>query len=252
LGRNADGLGGGERNTGGQGKLQRGADDADGHDTGQRRARHVSPIRVIRRPWAAVAALAGLIVVCAGAGGLVWASHTARPATPLGRAPFVPIPAGHYAAAPAAVAAAVPAPTALEIPAIGVRTRLIRLGVTATGALQVPTSIAVAGWYTGSSRPGATGSAVIAGHIDSVSGPGVFFRLRELHPGDLVYVRRGHASMAVFTVTAVRLVPKSSFPTNEVYGPVPNAQLRLITCGGTFDPATGHYLSNVIVFAVLQ
>jgi LPXTG-site transpeptidase (sortase) family protein len=252
LGRNADGLGGGERDTGGQGNGQRGADDADGHDTGQRRARHVSPIRVIRRPWAAVAALAGLIVVCAGAGGLVWASHTARPATPLGRAPFVPIPAGHYAAAPAAVAVAVPAPTALEIPAIGVRTRLIRLGVTATGALQVPASIAVAGWYTGSSRPGATGSAVIAGHIDSVSGPGVFFRLRELHPGDLVYVRRGHASMAVFTVTAVRLVPKSNFPTDEVYGPVPNAQLRLITCGGTFDPATGHYLSNVIVFAVLQ
>jgi LPXTG-site transpeptidase (sortase) family protein len=245
--RDADGLGGGERDADGTG--QRGADD---QGTGQRLPRHVSPVRVIRRPWAAVAALAGLIVVCAGAGGLVWASHTARPATPLGRAPFVPIPAGHYAAAPAAVAVAVPAPTALEIPAIGVRTRLIRLGVTATGALQVPTSIAVAGWYTGSSRPGATGSAVIAGHIDSVSGPGVFFRLRELHPGDLVYVRRGYASMAVFTVTAVRLVPKSNFPTNEVYGPVPNAQLRLITCGGTFDPATGHYLSNVIVFAVLQ
>jgi hypothetical protein len=246
--RHADGLGGGERDADGDGTGRR----ADGQDTGQRRARHVSPVRVIRRPWAAIAALAGLIVVCAGAGGLVWASHTARPATPLGRAPFVPIPAGHYAAAPAAVAVAVPAPTALEIPAIGVRTRLIRLGVTATGALQVPTSIAVAGWYTGSSRPGATGSAVIAGHIDSVSGPGVFFRLRELHPGDLVYVRRGDASMAVFTVTAVLLVPKSNFPTDEVYGPVPNAQLRLITCGGTFDPATGHYLSNVIVFAVLQ
>jgi hypothetical protein len=224
----------------------------DGKGGGERGARHVSSVRVIRRPWAVVAALAGVIVLCAGAAGLVWASHTARPATPLGPAPLVAIPAGHIAAVPPAEATTVPRPTALVIPAIGVRTRLIRLGVTATGALQVPASIAVAGWYTGSPRPGGTGSSVIAGHIDSVSGPGVFFRLRELHPGDLVYVQRGHASMAVFTVTAVQLIPKSSFPTNEVYGPVPNAQLRLITCGGTFDPATGHYLSNVIVFAVLK
>ena len=224
----------------------------DGQGDGQRGARHVSSVRVIRRPWAVVAALAGVIVLCAGAAGLVWASHTARPATPLGPAPLVAIPAGHIAAVPPAEATTVARPTALVIPAIGVRTRLIRLGVTATGALQVPASTAVAGWYTGSPRPGATGSSVIAGHIDSVSGPGVFFRLRELHPGDLVYVQRGHASMAVFKVTAVQLVPKSVFPTNEVYAPVPNAQLRLITCGGTFDSATGHYLSNVIVYAVLQ
>ena len=70
-------------------------------------------------------------------------------------------------------------PTALDIPAIGVRTRLVRLGLTASGALQVPASAAVAGWYTGSPRPGAIGSAIIAGHIDSYRGPGVFFRLRD-------------------------------------------------------------------------
>ena len=145
-----------------------------------------------------------------------------------------------------------PRPTELEIPDIGVRTRLIRLGITKAGTLQVPGSPAVAGWFTGSPRPGATGSSVIAGHIDSTSGPGVFYRLRELRPGDLVYVQRGHASMAVFKVTAVQTFLKTQFPTAEVYGAVPNAQLRLITCGGTFDPATGNYLSNVVVFAVLQ
>jgi LPXTG-site transpeptidase (sortase) family protein len=121
-----------------------------------------------------------------------------------------------------------------------------------SGALQVPANVAVAGWYTGSPRPGGTGSAVIAGHIDSNSGPGVFFRLRELRPGDLIYVQRLHARMAVFKVTAVRRFLKSRFPAVAVYGPVPNAQLRLITCGGTFDPATGRYLSNVVVFAVLD
>ncbi len=215
-------------------------------------ARHVSSVRLIRRPWAAAAALIGVIAVCGAAAGLAWASHTGRLAAPVGHAPLVPIPAGHWAAVPPAAAVAVPRPTGLVIPAIGVRTHLIRLGVTATGALQVPASTAVAGWYTGSPRPGATGSAVIAGHIDSVSGPGVFFRLRLLRPGDLVYIQRGHARMAVFKVTAVRTLLKTRFPTAAVYGPVPNAQLRLITCGGTFDPATGHYLSNVIVFAVLQ
>jgi len=219
--------------------------------TGRNGARHVSPIRVIRRPWTAAAAIAGILVICLGAAGLSWASHTGRPATRVGRPPVTPIPAGHWAAVPPAQAAAVPRPTGLVIPAIGVRTKLIRLGVTASGQLQVPASTSVAGWYTGSPRPGGTGSAVIAGHIDSVSGPGVFFRLRELRPGDLVYVQRGHAGMAVFKVTAVQKYLKSKFPTAAVYGPVPNAQLRLITCGGTFDPASGHYLSNVVVFAVL-
>jgi LPXTG-site transpeptidase (sortase) family protein len=146
----------------------------------------------------------------------------------------------------------VPRPTALDIPAIGVKTRLIRLGLTAAGTLQVPSSTSVAGWYTGSPRPGETGAAVIAGHIDSYAGPGVFYRLEDLKPGDLVYVQRGHGTLAVFKVTAVRTFLKARFPTAAVYGPVPDPQLRLITCGGTFDPATGHYLSNVIVFASLQ
>jgi hypothetical protein len=212
----------------------------------------VSTVRLIRRPWAAAVAIAGVIVIGGAVGGLAWASHAGRPATPVGHAPLVPIPAGHWAAVPPATAVTVPRPTGLVIPAIGVKTHLIRLGVTTTGALQVPASIAVAGWYTGSPRPGATGSAVIAGHIDSVSGPGVFFRLRELRPGDLVYVQRGHARVAVFKVTAVQTFLKPRFPTAAVYDPVPNAQLRLVTCGGTFDTATRHYLSNVIVFAVLQ
>jgi LPXTG-site transpeptidase (sortase) family protein len=124
--------------------------------------------------------------------------------------------------------------------------------LTAAGTLQVPGSAAVAGWYTGSPRPGEPGAAVIAGHIDSDRGPGVFYRLAELKPGNLVYVQRGRGRLAVFKVTAVRTFLKSKFPTAAVYGPVPDSQLRLITCGGTFDPATGHYLSNVIAFASLQ
>jgi sortase (surface protein transpeptidase) len=108
----------------------------------------------------------------------------------------------------------------------------------------------VAGWYTGSPPPGAIGPAVIAGHIDSYRGPGVFFRLRELRPPDRVYVRRADGTLAIFRVTSVRTYPKDRFPTAAVYGPAPGAQLRLVTCGGVFDPGRRSYLSNVVVYAV--
>ena len=213
----------------------------------------MSPARLIRRPWATAAALFGVLMLSGAAAGLAWASHSGLAATPpTGTPPLVPVPKGQWAAVPPPVATSAPRPTALDIPAIGVKTRLIRLGLTAAGTLQVPGSAAVAGWYTGSPRPGEPGAAVIAGHIDSDRGPGVFYRLAELKPGNLVYVQRGRGRLAVFKVTAVRTFLKSKFPTAAVYGPVPDSQLRLITCGGTFDPATGHYLSNVIAFASLQ
>jgi sortase (surface protein transpeptidase) len=131
-----------------------------------------------------------------------------------------------------------------------VQTRLIHLGLTSAGALQVPSTTAVAGWFTGSPRPGAIGPAVIAGHIDSHVGPGVFFRLSRLRPGDRVYVRRADGTLAVFRVTAVQSYAKDRFPSLAVYGPTPDAELRLITCGGTFDPQLRSYLSNTVVYAV--
>ena len=216
-----------------------------------RGGRHISPIRVIRRPAAVVALLIGLVLAGAGVTGLAVASQTGRAATPVGKPQFAPVPAGQRAAAPPARVRSVAPPVRLYIPAIGVRTRLIRLGLTASGALQVPGSTAVAGWYTGSPRPGEPGGAVIAGHIDSIAGPGVFFRLRLMHRGERVFVRQASGRLAVFRVTSVHSYLKSRFPTGAVYGPTPDAQLRLITCGGTFDAATGHYLSNTIVYATL-
>lgn len=149
------------------------------------------------------------------------------------------------------VAQQVPPPVSLTIPVIGVRTRLIRLGLTRSGALQVPGTTAVAGWYTGSPRPGAVGSSVIAGHVDSYLGPGVFFRLHLLHRGDRIYVRQADGRVAKFLVSSVRLYNQTGFPTSSVYGPTPTPTLRLITCGGTFDPQTRGYLSNVVVYAAL-
>ena len=201
-----------------------------------------------RRLAALLALAVGLIAVVAGGAGLLLTRHPV--AQQFAAAPTLPAPTGPIAAAPQQRSVPVGAPVALTIPSIGVQTSLIHLGLTAGGTLQVPSSTAVAGWYTGSPRPGAVGSAVIAGHIDSVSGPGVFFRLSALRPGDRVYVRQANGTLVDFRVTAVSKYPKDSFPTTAVYGAVPDPELRLITCGGTFDYSTRSYLSNTVVYAV--
>ncbi|MBV9094277.1 MAG: class F sortase [Streptosporangiaceae bacterium] len=201
---------------------------------------------------AAVAFAVGLAVTATGAAGLLVTRHptaVARPAAAI----VLPAPAGPVAAPPRPSGPRpVARPVTLTIPAIGVQTPLVSLGLAVDGTLQVPPTAAVAGWYTGGPRPGAIGPAVIAGHIDSRAGPGVFFRLAELHPGDRVYVRRADGTLAVFRVTSVQMYPKDSFPTQAVYGPTPDAELRLITCGGTFAAARGSYLSNVVVYATQQ
>jgi sortase (surface protein transpeptidase) len=217
----------------------------------KRSGRHISPLRVVRRPAAVAVLIGGILLAGAGVTGLALASQTGRPAVPVGKPALVPVPIGRQAPVPQATPQKVARPVSLTIPAIGVRTGLVHLGLTSSGELQVPSTTTVAGWYTGSARPGAIGAAVIVGHIDSLKLPGIFFRLRLLHAGNRVYVRRADGTLAVFEVTSVRSYPKSRFPTLAVYGPVPAAELRLITCGGTFDYATGHYLSNTIVYATL-
>jgi LPXTG-site transpeptidase (sortase) family protein len=152
-------------------------------------------------------------------------------------------------APPQSAAAAIAGPVSITIPLIGVKTNLITLGLAAGGAMQVPHSTTVAGWFTGSPRPGAVGSSIIVGHVDSKTGPGVFYRLPELKRGDDIYVKRGDGTTAEFRVTENRTYLKDHFPTDTVYGPTPDAELRLITCGGAFDPANHHYLSNTIVYA---
>jgi hypothetical protein len=206
--------------------------------------------RPSRRLLAASALGAGLVAVAVGTAGLVLSpASVARLAA---RPSPIPVPSGRTLR-PASLATVQQAarPAWLSVPAIGVRTRLVDLGLNKNGTLQVPASTAVAGWFAGSPRPGTVGSAVIAGHVDSRTGPGIFFWLRTLRPGEHVYVGRADGTMAEFTVTAVRTYAKDQFPTVAVYGSVPDAELRLITCGGVFDRSLGSYLSNVVVFARL-
>jgi sortase (surface protein transpeptidase) len=138
---------------------------------------------------------------------------------------------------------------AVEIPSIGVSSRLIRLGLNADGTMEVPRDYGVAGWFTGGAMPGEDGPAVISGHVDSKSGPAVFYRLRDLGRGDTVRVRRADGRWLAFEVTGSARYAKAEFPTDAVFGPVTGPVLRLITCGGAFDRSSGHYLDNVVVTA---
>src|SRR5579859_7213587 len=206
-----------------------------------------------RRPAAALAFAVGLVVIAGGVTGLLLARHSTPAMHPVAAGVVVlPAPTGPIVAAPQSAAPKpVAAPVSLTIPLIGVQTSLMTLGLAPDGELQVPplSMASVAGWYTGSPRPGSIGSAIIVGHIDTTGGPAVFDRLNTLTRGDKIYVKRADGTLAEFRVTSVQTYLKDHFPTEDVYGPVPDPELRLITCGGAFDFATKHYVSNIVVYA---
>lgn len=178
-------------------------------------------------------------------------------------APTPPAYAGSLAAdqAPPSPALSPPAPmppsqpVGIDIPDIDVHAPVSPLGLNPDGtiAVQAPGPLYdTAGWYRYSPTPGEVGPAVIDGHLDSAhDGPAVFFRLGELRPGQQIDVHRADGSTAVFTITAVAAYTKYAFPTSAVYGNLDHPGLRLITCGGPIEAATGHYRDNTVVFATL-
>ncbi len=160
-------------------------------------------------------------------------------------------------AEPAAPGAAEPMgksePVSLDVPAIGAHSSLVPLGLNADNTVQVPpvSTPLQAGWYTYAPTPGEVGPAIILGHVDGNHQKGIFYRLKELKPGDRISIARKDGTTAVFEVTKVDDVPKAEFEKAGVYDDTPDAQLRLITCGGVFDHAAHNYLDNIIVFAHL-
>jgi sortase (surface protein transpeptidase) len=137
----------------------------------------------------------------------------------------------------------------VRIARIGVDAAVVDLGLNADGTLEVPTNYGQTGWYTGRSAPGDPGPSVVVGHVDSLTGPAVFLRLRELAPGDLISITRSDGLIAWFRARETVLVEKDKFPTARVYGPRDEPVLRLITCGGDFDSSDRSYLGNLIVYA---
>jgi len=210
---------------------------------------YAAPPATVRGLRARVAGIAGVLLIAAGisALGVAVAAQVHAPQPSESAAGVI----GSSARGPSLPRSL---PVAVDIPAIGVDAKLLHLGLNSDGTIQVPsleTSADEAAWYKYSATPGQIGSSVIEGHVDSYQGAAVFFRLGALRPGDTVNVTLADGVTAVFRVTGVREFVKSRFPAKAIYGATDFAALRLITCGGAFDYATGHYLSSTVVFASL-
>jgi sortase (surface protein transpeptidase) len=145
-------------------------------------------------------------------------------------------------------AASVAKPVRVVIPAIDVDADLVALGLNDDGSMEVP-DFGLAGWYEPGPRPGDPGPAVIAAHVDSVRGPDVFFRLRDLTTGDKITVEYADRSDTTFVVSESEQQLKDDLPVERIWNDTDNAVLRLITCGGEFDADARSYLSNLIVYA---
>lgn len=211
--------------------------------------------RTRRRGWAtgiALLAVAGLVLIALG---LTSGPRTAAPIAAADiRAP-VPV-AAPVATTPAAPDLPASPPTRIAIPAIGVDSAVERVGLNPDGTVQVPAPGPLydrAAWYSGSVMPGQRGPAVILGHIDSAAnGPSVFYALARLQPLDEFTVTRADGRTLVFRVNSVKSYPKDAFPSRSVYGPTTRPEVRLITCGGAFDPAARSYVDNTVVYANLM
>lgn len=154
-------------------------------------------------------------------------------------------------AVPSAPALARSEPAWLDVPSIDAHSSLVPLGLNPDRTVAVPPvdQPMQAGWYRHSPTPGERGPAVILGHVNGGGRDGIFARLRELRPGDEIRVGRQDGRTARFVVERMKQVPKARFPSDEVYGDTTGPELRLITCGGSFDSAARSYRDNVIAFA---
>jgi sortase (surface protein transpeptidase) len=143
-------------------------------------------------------------------------------------------------------------PTSLSIPAIQVNTELLTLGRQPDGEIEMPSYPDKAGWYQYGPTPGELGPAVIVGHLDTWNDVAVFWRLHELKPGDEIDVSRADGTTAKFSVTANQQLPRDNFPTQQVYGNIDYAGIRLVTCGGAFNSQTMKYAENTVVYGKLN
>ncbi|WFB06770.1 class F sortase [Streptomyces sp. LX-29] len=229
-----------------------------------------SNTRVLR--WAAAASLVGALLIYNS----VDASSEPSPATtPVQKPQAAPAPSASKQQAPEAppAAAALPtapsgpsagprgpalprsAPTRLQIPAVGIDAPFTDLKLNqASGELNAPPADDnnLVGWFVDGASPGERGNAIVAGHVDTKTGPAVFFPLSSLKKGNKVTITRNDGIVASFVVDKIDTFAKNAFPNDLVYGDTNDAQLRLITCGGAYDHNVKDYTANVVVFAHLD
>ncbi|WP_021593345.1 class F sortase [Actinomadura welshii] len=195
---------------------------------------------------AAGALLTGLLFSGCGGGGTSASTDTPEPVAS-------GTPGGTTAASNTSPLSHSP-PTKIAIPRIGVSAPVGQIGLLPSGRIEEPplSRPNLAGWYKEGVTPGEVGPSVLLGHVDAHKKPAVFYRLKELKPGDEIRISRKDGTTATFAVERAQRVDKDAFPHEKVFGEtLDHASLRLVTCGGAFDPKAGHYTDNLIVYAEL-
>jgi hypothetical protein len=208
-----------------------------------------------RVPWLNISSVtlivSGMVLAFIGHNTLRWSPPPLPPAWAAGDRQPPRIPAGDRGRH---VLLARSSPVSIDIPSISVHARVVPLGLDPDGSIGVPpltgSGPMETSWYDDGPAPGQPGAAAILGHVDAASvGPAVFYELGELRPGARIFVRLRSGLTAIFETYSVALYAKAKFPTRRVYGYTSWPTLRLITCGGVFDPKSGHYLGNIVAFA---
>lgn len=141
-------------------------------------------------------------------------------------------------------------PTQIRIARVGINAPITPVGLKFDKSMEIP-AYNQAGWYNLAPTPGELGPAIIVGHVDSPNGPAVFWRLRELQPGDIVEIDRADSKIVKFKIDKVKQFPSNNLPTQEIYGDIDHAGIRLMTCSGTFDRQTRRYDQNIVAFGSL-
>lgn len=142
-------------------------------------------------------------------------------------------------------------PRYISVPKLGVKARVLQMGVKADGALEAPRNVYDAGWYTGSAKPGQPGATVIDGHVSSWSTKGVFYGLKTLKKGDTVTIARGDGALLTYRVKHLQTYKADSVDMQKVITPITPGKpgLNLITCGGKVKPGTNDFTHRTVVFA---
>ena len=218
---------------------------ADGH----------SPVRPHRARMAALVAVLAVGAPLTGGCSAGTSGHVSAPTATVTVtvAPSAPPPASRpvkkrAVSPPRSVAA----PVRIEIPRLDIDRRLIGLQVDpGTGTLRAPGEWSQVGWWSDGPAPGAAGSAIVAGHVDSPAGPAVFAGLRSLRAGDRVVIDRADGTQATFAVTELQVYDVDNFPDDRVYRLHGPPSLHLLTCTGTYDRRAGRYLQNAVVYTRL-
>ncbi|MBT2569684.1 class F sortase [Planococcus sp. ISL-110] len=141
-------------------------------------------------------------------------------------------------------------PTSLEIPAIDLEAQVQHLGITENGEMAVPDNIEDVSWFSPGYQPGQNGRAVIAGHVDGVDGPAIFWDLSELELGDEVVVQDKDKTLT-FKVHTMESIPLDLADVSKVFGYTSSPELVLVTCSGTYDFDRGTREERLMVYASL-